>query len=239
MVRLGGLELGALPCIAATVSERELGDTGWAELADVIEVRLDQMSTVAAPRAVALCTALRALGKPLIATVRWSAEGGAAVLDDAERRALYAQVAACVDGLDIELRSPLCDEIVALARGQGRLAIVSQHDFHTTPPAAALQSVLAEGRRGDVVKIATTTAEPAALRRLLDLLLLPGGTPRIVIGMGEAGAASRVFFPLFGSVLTYAFVGAPMAPGQLPLAELYDALRRYSPSFAATHPPRH
>jgi 3-dehydroquinate dehydratase-1 len=238
MVRLGDLELGPLPRLAATVSDRELGDTGWAALVDVIEVRLDQLSSPSAERAAAVCTALRALGKPLVATVRWSAEGGATGLDDSERRALYARVAPCVDGLDIELRSPLCDEIVSLARKHGRLAIVSHHDFRGTPAAAALQSLLAEGRRGDVVKVATTAAEPTALRRLLDLLLLPDDRPRIVIGMGEVGAASRVFFPLLGSVLTYGFVGAPMAPGQLSLAELYDALRRYSPSFATTHPPR-
>ena len=55
-------------------------------------------------------------------------------------------------------------------------------------------------------------------------------------GMGEHGVVSRVFFPLFGSLLTYGFVAQSGAPGQLPLEELYAELRRYSPAFAAAHP---
>ena len=32
--------------------------------------------------------------------------------------------------------------------------------------------------------------------------------------------------------------GAPTAPGQIALAPLYDAIREYSPAFAASHPAR-
>ena len=57
-----------------------------------------------------------------------------------------------------------------------------------------------------------------------------------LVAMGAHGVASRVFFPLFGSLISYGGVGAAGAPGQLPLAELYAELRRYSPEFAAAHP---
>jgi len=237
MPRLGDLDLGALPRIAVAVTDRDLAAPSWVALADVVEVRLDQCTRRSPDDAADICRAARRLGRPLLATVRSAAEGGAATDDDA-RRAVFAAVAPLVDGLDVEMASPSCDEIVALARRHGGLALVSRHDFATTPPDAALRATLAEGgRRGDVVKLAATPTGPADLARLVDLQRVPGPA-RIVIAMGTEGAASRVFLPLLGSLLTYSFVGAPTAPGQLPLRELYDALRRYSPAFAAAHPAR-
>ena len=181
---------------------------------------------------------LRKLGKPLLATVRWSAEGGSGALTDAQRLALYEALAPHADALDVELRSPLCDDVVALGRRHQRLTIVSAHFFDATPPLPALRDLLAEGApRADIVKIATATRDTADLGVLVDLLRLPG-PPRIVIGMGAIGAATRVFFPLLDSLLTYSFAGAPTAPGQIALAPLYDAMREYSPAFAASHPAR-
>lgn len=238
MPRLGDIDLGPVPRIVAAATDRDFAETGWAALADCIELRVDELRVPTPAGAIAAADAARRLGKPLVGTVRWSAEGGAGTLSDAQRRALYEALAPRVDGLDVELRSPLCDEIVALARRHGRLAIVSAHCFDATPADAALQDLLADGgRRGDVVKIATATRGPADLARLVDLLRRPG-PPRIVIGMGAEGAATRVFFPLLDSLLTYSFAGTPTAPGQLGLAALYDALRQYSPAFAAGHPPR-
>lgn len=236
MPRLGDLHLGTMPRIIAAATDRDFTPADWAARADAVELRVDAF---AAPSPAAVATtgaAARRLGKPLLGTVRWQAEGGAGALDDADRRALYVALAPLVDGLDVELHSPLCDEIVALARRHGRLAVVSAHYFDATPPDAQLQALLADGaRRGDVVKIATTVGDAADLARLVDLLRHPG-PPRIVIGMGAEGAASRVFFPLLGSLLTYSFAGAPTAPGQIGLGPLYEALRQYSPAFAATHP---
>jgi 3-dehydroquinate dehydratase-1 len=235
MLRLGDLVLGTMPRIITAVTDRDLVDTAWAARSDAIELRVDQCSDLSVAGVVATCDALHRLGKPLLATVRWSAEGGSGQLTDAQRRALYEAVVEHAVGLDIELRSPLCDDIVALARRQQRLAIVSAHFFDTTPADAELRELLAAGAgRGDVVKIATAVGGSADLARLVDLLRAPG-PPRIIIGMGAEGAATRVFFPLLDSLLTYSFAGSPTAPGQIALAEIYDALRAYSPAFASTH----
>jgi 3-dehydroquinate dehydratase-1 len=237
MLRLGDLELGTMPRIIAAVTDRDLADTAWAARSDAIELRVDQCRDLDTAAVAATCDALRRLGRPLLATVRCNSEGGSGDLADAQRRALYEAVVERADGLDVELRSPLCDEVVALARRHGRLAIVSAHVFDATPPDRELHDLLALGaRRGDVVKIATAVDGSGDLSRLVDLLRAPG-PPRIVIGMGSHGAATRVFFPLLDSLLTYSFAGSPTAPGQLALAPLYDALRAYSPAFAATHPP--
>ena len=235
MLRLGDLELGTMPRIITAVTDRDLADTAWAARSDAIELRVDQCRDLSVAAVVATSDALRRLGKPLLATVRWSAEGGSGQLTDGQRRALYEAVVTRADGLDVELRSPLCDEVVALARRHGRLAIASAHFFDTTPPDPELRDLLARGAgRGDVVKIAAAPNQPGDVARLVDLLRIPG-PPRIIIGMGAEGAATRVFFPLLDSLLTYSFAGAPTAPGQLALDRLYDALRAYSPAFASTH----
>jgi len=237
MPRLGNLDLGSVPRIAVAITDADLSTAeAWLPLADVVELRLDLCAGRDPTSAIETAQRAQALGKPLLATVRSHAEGGTGGLDDADRHALYEAVVPYADALDIELASPLCDTVVALARRHGKLAIASSHDFERTPPSATLAARLADGaRRADVVKIAATAGEPNDLGRLVDLLRQPGG-PRIVIAMGAHGTASRLFFPLLGSLLTYSFAGAPTAPGQIALAELYDALRLYSPAFAALHP---
>lgn len=237
-MQLGTLRLGTRPCIIVAITDRDLDHTCWTADADAIELRVDQCTHTGPAEMVAVARRAQALDLPLLVTVRSADEGGAGTLDDDARRALYAALVPLADGVDIELASPLCGEIVALARRHGKLAIVSRHHFDGTPDAAALAATLADGApRGDVVKIAAAAHGPADLVRLLDCLRHPG-PPRIVIAMGAEGAASRVFFPLVGSLLTYSFAGAPTAPGQLALDELATALRRYSPAFAAAHPPR-
>jgi 3-dehydroquinate dehydratase-1 len=238
MLRLGDLALGTAPHIAVAITEAALDDPGWSSLADAIELRIDQFVRRDPGHVTAACRAARALGKPLLATVRAADEGGTGGLDDAARLSLYRAVTQHVDAVDIELRSPLCDEVVELARQLDRLAIVSYHDFDHTPDDATLLATLRQGgERGDVVKIAAAAHGPDDLARLLDLLRCDG-PPRIVIAMGAEGAASRLLFPLVGSLLTYSFVGEPTAPGQLALEDLYDSLRHYSPSFASAHPAR-
>ena len=124
------------------------------------------------------------------------------------------------------------------ARRHGNLAIVSHHDFAATPPdadlAAHFDAALDVG--ADIVKIATHAASGADTDRLLGFLRARRERGLIVIAMGTHGVASRFFFPLCGSLLTYGFVAQSGAPGQLPLAELYRELQRYSPAFAAAHP---
>lgn len=56
-----------------------------------------------------------------------------------------------------------------------------------------------------------------------------------MIAMGAEGVVSRVFFPLFGSLLTWGFLSRAGAPRQLPVAELVDALCHYAPDFARRH----
>lgn len=240
MLKLAALELGAVPRIAVPLTDAEVHTHADAvrRYADIVELRIDRFTRRDPAHVAAVCRAARALERPLIATVRAAAEGGAVTLSDDQRSALFAAAMPLVDAVDIELDATIRDRIVALARSSGAVAIVSHHDVARTPSETELAArfdaaVLAQA---DVVKIATLATGAADIDRLLDFLRARRQRGLIVIGMGAHGVASRVFFPLVGSLLTYGFIERAGAPGQLPIAELHGALRRYSPLFAAAHP---
>lgn len=240
MITLGTLELGPLPRIAAPLTDADVH--AHADIvrryADLAELRIDQFARHDPIYAAEVCRTARSLGLPLIATVRSFDEGGAVALDDAQRLALFEAVVPFVAAVDIELRATVCEAVIDLAHDSRKLVIVSHHDFAATPSDADLAAlfdaaVLAEA---DVVKIVTHAASNADTDRLLGFLRARRERGLIAIAMGPHGVASRVFFPLLGSLITYGFVAVAMAPGQLPLAELAAELRRYSPEFAAAHP---
>jgi 3-dehydroquinate dehydratase-1 len=240
MLKLGALELGGVPRLAVPLTDDDVHAHADAvrRYADIVELRIDRFRQHDPAYVAEVCRSARGLGRPLIATVRAIEEGGAVELPDAQRTALFAAALPLVDAVDVEVAVPICQPVVAHAHANGALAIVSHHDFARTPGDAELvaHSDAALRTGADVVKIATAVADSSDAGRLLDFLRARQRRGLIVIGMGSAGVATRVFFALFGSLLTYGFVGRSGAPGQLPLADLYEALRQYSPEFAAAHP---
>jgi len=226
---IGSLVLGTKPRIAVPFTDRatrpEVGEALAGGL-DVAELRVDLYGSFAAEHV--LATLPTFAGVPTLATVRHADEGGGFRGTEAERLALYRALVPRVDAIDVEVASEIGRPAIAAARDAGKLAIASFHDFAKTPEPGALDDVVARGRSlgADVVKIAAAVAGPADLRVLARLLLAHEDTGLIVIGMGARGIASRVFFPLLGSLLTYASTGTRTAPGQLALGELVELLRR-------------
>jgi 3-dehydroquinate dehydratase type I len=162
-----------------------------------------------------------------IATARpcpkWAEEGRAALLES------------CVDAgagwVDVEIESGdgFIGRVKARARERGCRLIVSQHDFSGTLPRdeliALAEACAAHGP--DLVKIVATPRGPAEVARLLSLYELPFAV--LALGMGGAGAITRVAAPFLGAPFTFAAPdeGAPTAPGQLresALRALLDAL---------------
>lgn len=240
MPAIGTLPLGPIPRIAAPVTDRDLrtDDALVRRYADIVELRIDRFERHDPAYVADVCRAARALQRPLIATVRAAAEGGDADLSDAERLAAFTAALPLVEAVDVELHAAICAPVVELAARQGKLAIVSQHDFAGTPSDAELTSFFdaAAGTGAGVLKIAAHAADGGDADRLLGFLRARRERGLIVIAMGPHGVASRIFFPLFGSLITYGFVAAAGAPGQTPITELHAELRRYSPEFAAAHP---
>ncbi len=181
-----------------------------------------------------------AAGLPLILTCRDRAEGGVHAVGAAEKRLIFRELIPLIDYIDIEVRKARHFRgVITEAHEAGCGVILSYHDFHRTPPAPRLREVIVRARAagGDIVKIAARADTRADLMRLAALLVNYKGPGRkrgagtrgglIVIAMGPAGRASRVFFPLLGSLVTYGSIDASTAPGQMTLKEMAAAFRAY------------
>jgi 3-dehydroquinate dehydratase-1 len=239
VLKLGALELGALPRIAVPFSDRASRDAVQSlrrRGLDVAELRVDRFASVEPAHVLAQLEKFS--GLPTLATLRLRAEGGDWTRPESERLALFLSLLARVDGVDVELASgETAREVVAAARASGRLAIASHHDFARTPPAESLADLVARARAvgADVVKIATAVGGPADLRALARLAIDHPEVPMILIGMGAAGSATRLLFAALGSLLTYASASPEeaTAPGQLSFDDTFALLRRLFPEYDA------
>jgi 3-dehydroquinate dehydratase-1 len=236
MIAIGNVELGTLPRIAVPLADDDVARRAAAALhwADIIELRVDLFRSHAAADVTAVCETVRAAGAPVLVTVRSPDQGGGGNLSDQRRLALYEIALPFADACDIELRSPLCEAVLALADQQGVTTIVSHHDFAATPDHDALAALVrdAAASGAHITKVAATANSAADRNRLLDLLREQRDENLIVIAMGPYGAASRVFFPLCGSLITYGYFEQSVAPGQLSIQELRSELARYCPDLS-------
>jgi len=196
--------------------------------ADILELRADTFADASAEAMRSVITGLKGLGKPLLLTIRSRKEGGAHQIPDRERAKLYTALMPLVDAVDIELGSrAILKDVVKSAKDNNKKIIISYHDFKATPGERKLQDIIAGAREkgADIVKIAAFAKGPEDMKRLASLLA--GQDDLIVIAMGEYGRASRVFFPMLGSLLTYGSVTASTAPGQMTLREIKREFTRY------------
>ena len=203
------------PRIVAVLGKNAVRDVLQASAADRMEVRLDLVEgdPLEVMRSIRSATSL-----PLIATNRWSAEGGNFRGSERERIDLLIQASEYADFVDIELRAELKDELL------GRLkkpAIVSYHDFTRMPSIEELRSTLCEISEtgASIAKIAVTPRRLSDNLTLLELLL-NANTPLCLIAMGELGRHMRAIAPIYGSVLTYGYISEATAPGQMSVGEL-------------------
>ncbi|HZP41064.1 MAG TPA: type I 3-dehydroquinate dehydratase [Candidatus Binatia bacterium] len=227
-VRIGEVVLGDRPRIVAAGGEAELPALVAAEGADLVELRADLFDAPTPEGVVAALGRLRGGGRPVILTVRAEAEGGRP-MDEARRRAIYLAGLPAADAVDVEIAAAaLVAEVVPAAHAAGKTVLLSAHALDATPPNDALLSLVdrAEAAGADVTKLAAHARDREDVRRLLEVTLAARRRNVVVIAMGAAGTLSRVLFPAAGSLLTYASVGRPTAPGQIPAAELAALLRR-------------
>lgn len=240
MHRIGTVELGATPRVA--VALRDSDETaGVAEAVaqgvDILEFRVDQFAQSDAQYA---RTVLNAFGTtPRLLTIRSQAEGGAFGGSEADRLALYEQLMAEAQAVDIEIgATDIFPEVAQAARdGEARI-IGSYHNFETTPSLAELGDLASLGfeQGADIVKVAAQCNSQEALQTLAAFTLGWRHRGIIVIGMGPMGAASRIFFPALGSLITYTFLGEATAPGQFRCAETLSHLAAFYP-MRGTQPP--
>ncbi len=197
--------------------------------ADILEIRLDTFDDLTD---VGVRKGLKRLKEvtplPILLTLRSKKEGGAADISDKERLHIISAAIPYGDIVDIELGArSILENVIDLAHKNGKAVVVSYHNFKTTPGLKALRDIIVRARStgADLIKIAAFAKKKEDVKRLAGLLI--DSNDLVIIAMGPIGVASRVFFPVLGSRITYGSVTGKTAPGQISLKEIKKEFNRY------------
>jgi len=190
---------------------------------DLFEMRIDLME-MPLETTVEFLEKVHAARIPSIGTLRETETNRQKRLD------ICREILPFVDALDVELGSPLAEKIHAMT--QGKIIIVSEHDFEKTPDIPALKDMVDRSIRqgAHIVKIAAMANDRSDITRLLRFTE-DTDVPMVSISMGPLGTISRVLAPLFGSLYSYAFVHGSVAPGQLPVKDLAAYFKQLYPEI--------
>lgn len=251
MVRVRELEIGSgMPKICAPIVESTQNDiVKMAEQLnipeiDLVEWRIDFYEDIYNIEEI-LQTAglLRAVykDKPILATFRSKAEGGAKIIAFEYYSQLLLRLAKSnnIDIADVEIFT--CDrteeviseaDIIDLIDKLKRhvKVIGSYHDFYATPCIEEIISRLnIMAKRGaDIVKMAVM---PKSKHDVLTLMQATqtvneklNDIPVITMSMGSMGMITRIAGESFGSSVTFGCLGKTSAPGQIDVRELKNIL---------------
>lgn len=202
--------------------------------ADIIEVRADGLEEQSASQVEELLRRIKGLREvPVILTIRSKKEGGAFKGSEKERIEIIEQCMSLADLVDIEFSTEKKSRgsVIKEAKEEGIDVIVSSHDFKATPSEKEMLDVLKKELKAgaDIAKLAVMANSMEDVLRLLSVTIRARKMGRIcTIAMGELGKISRVAAPVFGSEITYAYVGEAVALGQLELGELKTMLEALS-----------
>lgn len=229
------LHLGKIPRVVGTLTTRaglEAFLSEHRDACDIAEVRLDEIGVF--PGWMEACRQIEAAGRPVMLTLRSTKDGGKCDRSREERRALLTQAATCASIVDVEHNSDSPAELKPVVAAAGKLLLVSYHDFARTPPREVWEKIIAAAApHASAVKIATMVHSDTDLATLDAVLREPRKIPLCLIGMGAKGTRTRTDYPALGSCLTYGYLDAVSAPGQLSAAELVAHLRKTHAEYAA------
>jgi 3-dehydroquinate dehydratase-1 len=233
--RLSDLLHSPTPAIAVSFADQLRDDElsqARAEGLDVFELRIDRYAIKTVEHV--LQQVKRFVDVPTIATIRTRSEGGEWDGPDDDRLALFEAIIPFVDGIDIELASTdIASRVVETAKTHGKVVIVSNHNFETTPSAHELLDMARQAKAlgADFVKLSAMANSSVDVRTLASFTIDNAKLGLIVIAMGALGTSSRVFFPALGSRLTYAYGNAHPVSGQLTFQQTLEELMRFYPDF--------
>ena len=184
---------------------------------DICELRLDLLS----PSEVAKVADFPSMVDiPVILTLRRVSDGGKCTLQEKARRSLLIDTMknGGFSYVDIEDDVKKSD-VEEAAHSLGMKVIRSYHDFEGVP-ADIFSRVHSLASRGDVAKIAVTPHNTADVMTLFRINEELKDVPKIIIGMGEWGVATRILYKKMGSILTFGSNGKAVAPGMISAREL-------------------
>jgi 3-dehydroquinate dehydratase-1 len=223
-------KLGEAPLIAGVLTDIDVLTAKKDSLnpADLIELRVDMFEDISLGHIENIFrTARENFKKPIIATVRDVKEGGQREI--ADRLGIYRAVVPLSDVIDVEIGSDdILTEIKKLCNTYRKLLIGSYHNFESTPDDTFLDDIVSKGKDlgANIVKIAVMPENRDDLIRLFHFTLKHKDKGIITISMGDRGLPSRIFAPIFGSLITYGNINRPSAPGQMSVSELMDIFRK-------------
>lgn len=204
---------------------------------DILEWRVDHFTDVASHASVLdAARALRRIvsDRPLLFTFRSAQEGGEQALSAQDYIALNkaAVESGLVDMIDLELFTgdELVKETVAFAHAHGVKVIMSNHDFHHTPPKAEIVKRLCKMQElgADIPKIALMPQNRddvlTLLAATLEMYEKHADRPLITMSMSKTGVISRLSGELFGSAATFGALKKASAPGQIAVKDLRAVL---------------
>jgi len=171
---------------------------------------------------------------PLVFTFRSLEEGGEKEIHPSYYFDLNEAAAksGIVDLVDIELRHRDEDigQILSIIHENGRLGILSSHNFASTPSKDKMVEILERGKKlgGDIPKLAVmpTSARDvlALLEATVEMQEKHPDTPIITMSMAGQGAISRLSGEVFGSSVTFGALKKASAPGQVQVTDLRRTL---------------
>jgi len=208
-----------------------------AELADLIELRLDCLPGVECNLALRQLDALQLASPcPLILTLRPAEQGGRREIDALNRLAFWVENFLYNDEYsgfaDIE-----CDLLLLIHQSEDERwkkldwerVICSHHDFAGMPSELDKIYERMAATPAHVLKIAVSAADVTDCIPVFQLLdrASDEGRAVVAIAMGEAGIATRILGPSRGAFMTYSSLdsSSAVAPGQLSAAALTDLYR--------------
>ena len=184
---------------------------------DICELRLDLLSPSEVCKAADFPSMVDI---PVILTLRRVSDGGTCTLQEKARRSLLIETMknGGFSYVDIEDDVKKSD-VEEAAHSLGMKVIRSYHDFEGVP-ADIFSRVHSLASRGDVAKIAVTPHSTADVMTLFRINEELKSVPKIIIGMGEWGVATRILYKKMGSILTFGSNGKAVAPGMISAREL-------------------
>ncbi|MEX2952274.1 type I 3-dehydroquinate dehydratase [Serratia fonticola] len=204
---------------------------------DILEWRVDHFADVATlSNVIAAARQIKEIiaDKPLLFTFRSAQEGGEQALPAQAYIALNlaAVDSGLVDMIDLELFTgdDLVKEAVAHAHAKNVKVIMSNHDFHKTPPQEEIVKRLCKMQElgADIPKIALMPQNKSDVLTLLAATLemheKHANGPIITMSMAKTGIVSRLAGETFGSAATFGAVKKASAPGQISVTDLRTIL---------------
>ncbi len=234
-MQIGTVELGRRPVVIVALSDRDLRanlEKARKLKVDLVEARIDLLESM---NWCSFLDIIADFGFYAVSTLRPSWEGGKMGISEVERLELFEKVIGhpATGAVDVELKSEILSDVIAIARENGKKVIVSYHDFEKTPSTEEMEDILerAASTGADVVKVAFMGKSKEDASRVCCVLSRFRKKEKVFMVMGEEGSFTRVVGFSFGSLMTYTFFGKPVAPGQIEAERLVYLLCQFYPEY--------